>query len=183
MEVLSLMRVLEYDENNRTAIIYEMSENLLKEGRVEEAVVLLDQHDKDHEMAIATLVEHKYFRKAICLANMNGAFHKVEKDILPSLKIYMAVLKEKTNNFENSFNNYAERLKIVRQEKIKKFGRTVEGIYTGEEDLYSEAVSSAGSSGSSSRSRSSSASANLDVKQRGRKPIYAKEGTLRTLLS
>ncbi|KAG5861018.1 hypothetical protein JTB14_000660 [Gonioctena quinquepunctata] len=156
MEVLSLMRVLKYDDDNRTAIIYEMSENLLKEGRVEEAVVLLDQHNKDYERAIATLVEHKYFRKAICLANMNGAFHIVAKDILPSLKIYMAVLKEKTNNFENSFNNYAERLKIVRQEKIKKFGRTVEGIYGGEEDLYSEAgssVSSVGSSGSSSRSR------------------------------
>ncbi|KAG5888653.1 hypothetical protein JTB14_021278 [Gonioctena quinquepunctata] len=103
-------------------------------------------------------------RQTAVLVERNG--HKVlihslwlEKDILPSLKIYMAVLKEKTNNFENSFNNYAERLKIVRQEKIKTFGRTVGGIYAGEEDLYSEAGSSVGSSGSSSRSRSSSASA------------------------
>nr|XP_023024102.1 elongator complex protein 1 [Leptinotarsa decemlineata] len=178
MEVLSLMRLLKYDVEERRIMVYELSESLLKDNRIDEAVILLEHYNKDYQRAVATLTERKCFRRAISMAQAYGAFDVIERDILPDLNNYMTFLMEKTNNFKNHFEKYADRLKTVREEKISKLGRGFEGFHEGEQDLYSESgstISSLGSSRATSRSRGSTLSSKNRRKEE-RKKTDLREG-------
>ncbi|CAH1964487.1 unnamed protein product [Acanthoscelides obtectus] len=67
-EVIRLMTVLNYDESVKRDVLGKIADDLIKEKRVEEAVIVLEHHKKDYKKTIKTLMEFKSFRHAICLA-------------------------------------------------------------------------------------------------------------------
>lgn len=80
-EVLSILAVLKYSQDEQRNMLYELSNKLSEAGRVEEAVLLLDQYNGDYKKAIQLLVEHKVFRKAIGLAKERNAMEILGKKI------------------------------------------------------------------------------------------------------
>lgn len=80
-EVLNIITVLKYSQDEQRKILYELSNNLSGAGRVEEAVLLLDKYSDDYKKAVQLLIEHKVFRKAISLAQERNDIEMLGKEI------------------------------------------------------------------------------------------------------
>ncbi|XP_018573163.1 elongator complex protein 1 [Anoplophora glabripennis] len=178
-EVVSIMKALNYNQDDQRKILYDLSSKLSAVGRVDDAVLLLNNYNDDHKKATQLLIEHKAFKKAIYLAKEYNAVEILEELVIPALKSYMLDLKDKIDEFEVTFIKYFHRLQLLREEKIIKLENSMHDVYDrGEDDLYSETgstVSSYGSSRATSRSRSSQFSSKNRRKEE-RKKIDLREG-------
>lgn len=176
-EVISLIKKLKYNPDLEMKLLNELAADLVKMRKTDDAVVLLETYIKDHNTAINVLVEHNLFRKAVCLAETYREYRFVETQIIPKLIRYMSLLLEKINNYSELFDKYADRLEIVREERISKLQKATLGIYDDQDDLYSDTSSLASStySKSTSRSRGTTLSSRNRRKEE-RKKIDMKEG-------
>ncbi|KAJ8937402.1 hypothetical protein NQ314_011888 [Rhamnusium bicolor] len=155
VEILGLLAILEYEEHQKKDILYDLSNQLVKVHRIDEAVLVLEHYNNDYRRAIEVLVEHKEFKRAIMLAKRHKA-----TDILEHL------------------SNTLISLQIIRHEKKLKLEDASLGICDGEDDLFSETgstISSLNSSRATSRSRGSMMSSKNRRKEE-RKKIDLREG-------
>ncbi|CAH2018467.1 unnamed protein product [Acanthoscelides obtectus] len=116
-EVIRLMTVLKYDESVKRDVLGKIADDLVKEKRVEEAVIVLESHNKDYKKTIKTLMDFKSFRHAICLAVSLGLDLELPT-IADGLSKYLGDLK--LLSFKDQFERYRRRLKIARKEQMNR---------------------------------------------------------------
>uniref|UniRef100_A0A6P7GHW4 Elongator complex protein 1 n=1 Tax=Diabrotica virgifera virgifera TaxID=50390 RepID=A0A6P7GHW4_DIAVI len=176
-EVIALCSKLQYGPEEKVEVIEELIYDLIKEKRIDDAVILLESHNNNYKGAIGVLVQHNVFRRAICLAETYREHNLIENEIIPKLLEYMVFLMEKIDNHRKQFETYSNRLDVVRAERISKLHMASLGVYDDQDDLYSDTSSHVASSYSkaTSRSRGSTLSSRNRRKEE-RKKIDLKEG-------
>ncbi|KAL6043697.1 Elongator complex protein 1 [Balamuthia mandrillaris] len=110
---------LNYSQEETQSLAYEVAELLTNLARYAEAAAVLERYAEDPEESLVTLLLGRHFQEALRLAHFHSRTDLIPTHVQPSVQETYKFFVRKVTKRQQKFVRYADRLVVVRQQKLR----------------------------------------------------------------